>query len=188
MPILQVILFGYAIRTDVDHVRLAIVDPVPDSMTVALRARFDAAHVFETVAVLPNAVDLEPLFRRGAGEGAGLFEPGFAERLGHRGTASGVIVAAAPRTKHARHIPGGRGGGGAGLRAGSGGARTRGPHRADAAHAVQPDPGELEPVRPRSDGVRADDRVVADDRHFAHPREGNRHARSAARLAAATLA
>ena len=82
MPVLQVILFGYAIRTDVDRVRLAIVDPAPDPVTLALRARFDAAHVFETVAVLPNAATLESLFRRGAVQGAVLFEPNFAERLG----------------------------------------------------------------------------------------------------------
>ena len=30
MPVVQVILFGFAIRTDVEHVRLAIVDPAPD--------------------------------------------------------------------------------------------------------------------------------------------------------------
>ena len=57
LPILQVIIFGYAIRTDVDHVRLAIVDPAPDSVTLAMRARFGAARVFETVAVVPR-IDL----------------------------------------------------------------------------------------------------------------------------------
>ncbi|HMF94786.1 MAG TPA: hypothetical protein VKE96_10850, partial [Vicinamibacterales bacterium] len=92
MPVLQVILFGYAIRTDVDHVRLAIVDPAPDPVTLALRARFDAARVFQTVAVLPNTTDLEPLFQRGAVQGAVLFEPKFAERLGHGVTANLLIV------------------------------------------------------------------------------------------------
>jgi ABC-2 type transport system permease protein len=91
MPVLQVILFGYAIRTDVDRVRLAIVDPAPDPVTLALRARFDAAHVFETVAVLPNAASIESLFRRGAVQGAVFFEPNFAERLG-RGLDAGVLI------------------------------------------------------------------------------------------------
>ena len=50
LPILQVVIFGYAIRTDVDHVRLAIVDPAPDPVTLAIRSRFGAARVFETVA------------------------------------------------------------------------------------------------------------------------------------------
>src|SRR3954451_18312599 len=91
MPVLQVILFGYAIRTDVDRVRLAIVDPAPDSMTLALRARFDAAGVFDTVAVLPDARGLESLFKRGAAQGAVLFEPGFSERLG-RGLPANVLI------------------------------------------------------------------------------------------------
>jgi ABC-2 type transport system permease protein len=78
LPVLQVVLFGYAIRTDVTHVRLAIVDPVPDPMTLALRSRFDSAGVFETVAVVPRPGDLEPLFERGTAQEAIVFEPGFA--------------------------------------------------------------------------------------------------------------
>src|SRR5207248_6756938 len=81
LPIVQVILFGYAIRTDVDHVRLAIVDPSPDAVTLALRARFGAARVFETVAIVPRVEMLEVLFRRGTAQGAVVFEAGFAERL-----------------------------------------------------------------------------------------------------------
>ena len=93
LPIVQVILFGYAIRTDVDRVRLAVVDPAPDPATLALRARFDAAGVFRTVAVLPNDATLETLFRRGDAQGAVYFEPGFAERLGRGEPAPLLIVA-----------------------------------------------------------------------------------------------
>jgi drug efflux transport system permease protein len=89
--VLQVILFGYAIRTDVDRVRLAIVDPSPDPATLALRARFDAAHVFDTVAVLPTAASLESQFQRGAAQGAVIFEPGFAEQLG-RGLPAELLI------------------------------------------------------------------------------------------------
>ena len=78
LPIVQVVLFGYAIRTDVDHVRLAIVDPSPDPATLALRARFDAAGVFRTVAVLRNTERLEKLFQSSAAQEAIVFEPGFA--------------------------------------------------------------------------------------------------------------
>jgi drug efflux transport system permease protein len=81
LPVLQVILFGYAIRTDVDQVRLAIVDPAPDAVTLALRSRFDASGVFRTVTVLQRIEGLEPLFKRGAAQGAVVFDPGFAEHL-----------------------------------------------------------------------------------------------------------
>lgn len=91
MPIVQVIIFGYAIRTDVDHVRLAIVDPAPDPATLELRSRFGATDTFRVGATLPAAHDLEPLFRRGLVQGAVLFEPGFADSLG-RGLPADVLV------------------------------------------------------------------------------------------------
>ena len=31
MPLVQVLLFGYAIRTEVDDIRLVVVDPSPDA-------------------------------------------------------------------------------------------------------------------------------------------------------------
>jgi drug efflux transport system permease protein len=93
LPILQVIIFGYAIRTDVDHVRLAIVDPAPDPVTLALRARFGAAGIFEQVAVVPRIEQLEELFRRGTSQGAVVFEAGFAERLARGLPAELLIVA-----------------------------------------------------------------------------------------------
>ena len=90
LPVLQVIIFGYAIRTDVDHVRLAIVDPAPDPVTLA---RFGAAGVFETVAVVPRIERIEELFRRGTAQGAVVFEAGFAERLA-RGLPAGLLIIA----------------------------------------------------------------------------------------------
>ena len=93
LPVVEVILFGYAIRTDVDRVRLAIVDPSPDPATLALRARLEAAGVFRTVAVLPTADRLETLFRRGDAQGAVVFDPHFAERLGQSVPAELLVVA-----------------------------------------------------------------------------------------------
>src|SRR4029077_8427989 len=43
LPIAQVVLFGFSIRTDVRDVRLAIVDPSPDAATLAIRDRFHAS-------------------------------------------------------------------------------------------------------------------------------------------------
>jgi ABC-2 type transport system permease protein len=82
LPIVQVMLFGYAIRTDVDNVRLTVVDPAPDSATIALRDRFAAADVFRIVAVVPRIEDVDPLFASGAAQQAVVFYPGFAADLG----------------------------------------------------------------------------------------------------------
>ena len=82
IPILQVIIFGAAIRTDVERIRLAIVDPAPDSATLALRARFAATDTFQIVDVASVSSAIDPLFQRGEAQAAILFEPGFATRLG----------------------------------------------------------------------------------------------------------
>jgi ABC-2 type transport system permease protein len=82
MPIVQVVLFGYAIRTDVRRVRLAVVDPSPDYATIALRSRFAATDVFRIVATVPTTAELDPLFERGAVQEAIVFGPAFADRLG----------------------------------------------------------------------------------------------------------
>ncbi len=81
MPIVQVILFGFSIRTDVSDVRLAIVDPSPDAATLAIRDRFNASGVFRTVAVAARAHDVEPLFKSDSAQVAIQFEPDFARRL-----------------------------------------------------------------------------------------------------------
>jgi ABC-2 type transport system permease protein len=91
LPVLQVILFGYAIRTDVDHVRVAIVDPSPDPATLALRARFDAAGVFRTVAVLPTSDGLAALFKRGEAQGAIVFDPQFREQM-RQGLSTSLLI------------------------------------------------------------------------------------------------
>src|SRR4051812_32253979 len=64
IPIVQVVIFGYAIRTDVTHVRLAIVDSSPDYATLALRGRFGATDVFRIVNVAGNAAEIDRLFQR----------------------------------------------------------------------------------------------------------------------------
>jgi len=91
MPVVQVVLFGFAIRTDVNDVRLAIVDPAPDYATIALRNRFASAGIFRTVAVVPRTDDLEPLFQTGEAQQALVFAPGFASDLA-RGEPARILL------------------------------------------------------------------------------------------------
>lgn len=93
MPVVQVILFGYAIRTDVEDVRLAVVDPAPDHVTLELRHRFDATSTFRTVAVLAEPSGLEALFQRGVAQEALVFEPRFAQRLAQGRPARVLVIA-----------------------------------------------------------------------------------------------
>src|SRR6185437_10465803 len=92
MPIVQVVLFGFSIRTDVTDVRLVIVDPTPDATTLALRDRFNGGGVFRTVAVLPTAEGLDPLFERDTAQVAVEFPPNFGSTLAAGDNARILIV------------------------------------------------------------------------------------------------
>jgi ABC-2 type transport system permease protein len=92
LPIVQVILFGYSIRTDVKDVRLAIVDPTPDATTLAIRNRFNATGTFRTVAVLADESGLEPLFQRDTAQVAIEFAPRFAEKLASGDVAQILVI------------------------------------------------------------------------------------------------
>jgi ABC-2 type transport system permease protein len=92
MPLVQVVLFGYALRSDVRQVRMAIVDPSPDYATLALRERFQAARRFRIVADERSMSSVEPLFRAGKLDLAVSFDPEFAVRL-ESGDPAGILIA-----------------------------------------------------------------------------------------------
>jgi ABC-2 type transport system permease protein len=104
MPVVQVILFGYSIRTDVKDVRLAIVDPTPDPTTLAIRARFEATDMFRTIAVVSREPELDPFFQTDTAQIAVEFEPAFGQRLAAGEIAQILIVtdATEPNTGSAR--------------------------------------------------------------------------------------
>ncbi len=113
MPLVQVVLFGYALRSDVRNVRLAVVDPSPDYVTMGLRDRFTAASRFRIVSVTRSPGPLEELFRRGAADVAIVFESDVAGRIGRSEPAriQLVVDAADPNTgttmqNHARAVIG----------------------------------------------------------------------------------
>lgn len=81
MPFVQVVLFGFALRSDVRDIRIAIVDPSPDYATVALGNRFAGTGRFRVVASARTPDILEPLFRRGQADVAIVQDPDFAGNL-----------------------------------------------------------------------------------------------------------
>ena len=81
MPVLLLVLFGFALRSDVRDIRIVFVDPTPDDATIALRSRFTATPRFRMVAAGASTEILEPLFQRGAADVALVFPPDFASRL-----------------------------------------------------------------------------------------------------------
>ena len=81
MPLVQVILFGFALRSDVRNIRLVIVDPSPDHAALELQSRFLATKRFRIVATSSSPDVIEPLFRRDEADVALVFDPDFAGNL-----------------------------------------------------------------------------------------------------------
>ncbi|HEU5304557.1 MAG TPA: ABC transporter permease, partial [Gemmatimonadales bacterium] len=66
LPVLQVLIFGFAVRTDVREIPLIIVDPTPDVATRELRERFAASDRFRILDVAPSTLVLDSRFRDGS--------------------------------------------------------------------------------------------------------------------------
>jgi len=81
MPLIHVILFGYALRSDVRDIRMAVVDPTPDNATLELQSRFLSTMRFRIVATGRSTDIIERLFRRDKADVALVFDPDFASHL-----------------------------------------------------------------------------------------------------------
>jgi len=66
LPLLQVLIFGFAVRTDVRDIALAVVDPTPDVATLALRERIAASDRFHIAMISPTVEPLDLAFREGS--------------------------------------------------------------------------------------------------------------------------
>jgi ABC-2 type transport system permease protein len=66
LPLIQVLLFGFAVRTDVRRIPIVLVDPTPDIATLELRHRLAASERFQVVRVTASAGDLDFQFRDGS--------------------------------------------------------------------------------------------------------------------------
>ena len=93
LPLAQVLLFGYAVRTDIRDIRVAVVDPSPDAVSRSLAQRIDGTDVFTLVTTVPTVDALEPLFQRGDIDQALVFPVDFGSNLGRaEGTSIQVVT------------------------------------------------------------------------------------------------
>ena len=93
LPVVEVLLFGYAIRTDIEDVRVAIVDPLPDATTLSIRNRLAGTRYFHITSISPSDRTLDSLFQIGAASVAVEFQPGLATRLSSGHPAQVLVVA-----------------------------------------------------------------------------------------------
>ena len=81
MPLIMMLLFGFAISTDVKDVRLVAVTTSADHLTQRMLTRLDASEYFILTHTVQTTAEAEQLIRNGQADIAIVFSPRFADRL-----------------------------------------------------------------------------------------------------------
>lgn len=81
LPLAQLLLFGFAVRTDIREVRVAVVTSAEDAATAALRSRLANSGRFALLPAVRDAEALEHLFSTGDVDVGIFVAPGAGDRL-----------------------------------------------------------------------------------------------------------
>jgi ABC-2 type transport system permease protein len=92
LPVIQLVLFGYALRNELTEAGIAVLDMSNDHVTMDITEKVLSSGHFQLNARLTHPDQIEPAFRRGHVRMVLLFEPGFAENLTRDGSASAQII------------------------------------------------------------------------------------------------
>ncbi|WP_321480698.1 ABC transporter permease [uncultured Bacteroides sp.] len=92
MPIIEIILFGFAISTEVKNVRVGVLDPSGDVISRKIIDRVDASEYFTLTDNLHTPQEMEEAFRQGEIDLAIVFSPRFFDNL-YTGDAKIQLVA-----------------------------------------------------------------------------------------------
>lgn len=93
MPVVQILLFGYAITNEIKDARVAIWDQSNDHMSVRLAEKLAVSGYFLPEGQVHSKEDIEQLFSEGKIKLAIVIEQGFADRLEHERKASVQLLA-----------------------------------------------------------------------------------------------
>lgn len=104
MPVVQIMLFGYAINTDLKNAHIAILDQSKDEVSGKLIQKIISSGYFKLNTNLNSVNDIEPNFRTGKIKEVIIFEENFAERLKKDGNASIQLIADASDPNNANLI------------------------------------------------------------------------------------
>jgi len=91
-PLIQLVIFGYAVTLDVDHVRIAWRDMSQTQESRALRARFEGSGRFEVVALPGSEEEVQRLLDRSEVHAVVSVLPTFARELARGGAAQVQVL------------------------------------------------------------------------------------------------
>ena len=106
MPVVQVILFGFAITMDVKEMPIAVLNPTDTQLARQLVERLDESQYFRLAATARTNEEIDRLFKNNEISLAVVFSPRFEERLVHTGDASIQLLADASNPNEAMTITG----------------------------------------------------------------------------------
>ncbi|MDA3810871.1 MAG: ABC transporter permease [Spirochaetaceae bacterium] len=88
LPILMLVLFGYALTTDVKNSSVVIFDPSKDEATKRIISLLEVSEYFSVVGTLESNDQIEEVFRRGSASLVLVFSENFYENMLHTGEAA----------------------------------------------------------------------------------------------------
>ena len=92
IPIIQIMIIGFAIRTELKNVQVAIYDPSHDISTEKIINRLGASEYFNIAHILDSPEEVEEVFKTGKIGLVIVFGNNFNERLYHTGDASVQLI------------------------------------------------------------------------------------------------
>lgn len=93
MPVVQIILFGFAITTEVNNVKIAVFDPSKDVSSQHIIRQLDASKYFTVSDVLTSADEIKTVFQKGKADLVVVFSEQFDSSLKHTRQASIQLIA-----------------------------------------------------------------------------------------------
>ena len=91
-PLVQLIIFGYAVNMDVEHTRTAWMDMDRTVESRELRAAFEGSNYFQVVATPEKEEEIEPLIDHGEVQAVVRILPGFSQDIQRSQTASVQVL------------------------------------------------------------------------------------------------
>ena len=93
MPLMQILIFGFALTNEVKNARIAILDNSKDPVTIEIIQQLEASRYFDIVENINTNSELEPVFQEGKIKLAVVFPPRFQYSLLHENAASVQLIA-----------------------------------------------------------------------------------------------
>jgi len=93
MPVIQIILFGFAISTEIRNAQIAIFDPSKDVATQRIKEQLQGNSYFTIAEELSDYRQINDVFKKGKINMVVVFSDNFAENLFHTGEAGIQLIA-----------------------------------------------------------------------------------------------